>query len=346
VATIYDVARTAGVSPKTVSRVLNGDAPVNEKTLAVVKAAMLRLNYVPSRSARSLRSQKSGIIGLISGALSIPHNEPGGLPDILIVDGVQRVFAERGMTLMVADTGGKAEKVGDLIQTFLEHRVEGLLVVAEYHQKVSLSAASGGTPLVLVNCFDDAGTPAVVPDDEGGEYALTRGLIERGHRRIGFLTLPEKVVARSLRLAGYKRALREAGIPFDRALVITAILPGREHPFDRLPSALDELVGLKDPPTAICCGNDIGAMQLYPLLAERGLRVPDDISIAGYDDYRILTELMHPPLTSVALPYDAMGARAAEKLLRLVAGDAGTAETVRETVSGPVVWRPSVRAIQ
>jgi LacI family transcriptional regulator len=328
-----------------VSRVLNGDAPVNEKTHASVKAAMLKLNYVPSRSARSLRSQKSGLIGLVSGALSIPHNEPGGLPDILIVDGVQRVFAERGMTLMVADTGGRADKVGDLIQTFLEHRVEGVLVVAEYHQKVALTAALRGTPLVLVNCFDDVGTPAVVPDDEEGEYALTKGLIERGHRRIGFLTLPEKVVARGLRLAGYRRALREARIAYDRALVITATLPGRERPFDRLPGALDELLALDSPPTAICCANDIGAMQLYPLLAERGLRVPEEISVAGYDDYRILTELMHPPLTSVQLPYDAMGVYAAETLLRLIGGDRVTRGPPTEVVAGPVVWRRSVRAI-
>jgi LacI family transcriptional regulator len=345
VATIYDVAKSAGVSPKTVSRVLNGDAPVNEKTHASVKAAMLRLGYVPSRSARSLRSQKSGLIGLVSGALSIPHNEPGGLPDILIVDGVQRIFAERGMTLMVADTGGKADRVGDLIQTFLEHRVEGVLVVAEYHQKVSLTAAFGDTPIVLVNCFDDLGTTAVVPDDEAGEYLLTAGLIERGHRRIGFLTLPEKVVARGLRLAGYRRALREAGISYDPSLVITATLPGRIRAFDRLPSALDELLGLDDPPTAICCANDIGAMRLYPLLAERGLRVPDDISIAGYDDYRILTELMHPTLTSVALPYDAMGARAAEMLLGIIAGDRQGAGAGKTVVAGPVVWRTSVKAV-
>lgn len=342
-ATIYDVAKAAGVSPKTVSRVLNGDAPVNGLTKDSVNAAIRSLNYVPSRSARSLRSQKSGIVGLITGAISLPQNEPSGLPDIMIVQGAQRVFAGNGKTLMIADTGGAANKVGDLIRTFLEHRVEGLLVVAEYHQKASLASDLGGTPLVLVNCFDDAGTPAVVPDDEGGEYALVKGLIERGHRRIGFLTLPEEVVAQPRRLRGYRRALDEAGIAFDPALVTVAVLPNRDHAFDHLAASLATLLAMDDRPTALCCSNDACAMRIYGLLRDRGMHIPADISVAGYDDYRILTELMNPALTSVELPYAAMGARAAEKLLRLIGGNAKPGDFDKELVSGPVVWRQSVK---
>ena len=123
--TIYDVARAAGVSPKTVSRVLNDEAPVNDKTRSAVRAAMRRLGYVPSRSARSLRSQRSGLIGLVTGAISITQDQPAGLPDMLIVQGVQRVLSERQMTLMVADTGGDMAKVPELVRTFLEHGWKG-----------------------------------------------------------------------------------------------------------------------------------------------------------------------------------------------------------------------------
>ena len=115
-ATIYDVAREAGVSPKTVSRVLNGDAPVNAQTREAVEAAMARLDYVPSSAARSMRSNKTGLVGMITGAISASPNqdEPVGLPEIFLVQGVQRALADVGLTLLITDTGGHTEKVGEL----------------------------------------------------------------------------------------------------------------------------------------------------------------------------------------------------------------------------------------
>ena len=132
-ATIYDVARIAGVSPKTVSRVLNGDAPVGKSTREVVEAAIAQLDYVPSNAARMMRSQRSGLIGLITGAISMSPEptQPAGLPELFIVQGIQKSLANSGMTLMIADTGGVVEKAAPLIDTFLRHRVDGLIYVAE-----------------------------------------------------------------------------------------------------------------------------------------------------------------------------------------------------------------------
>lgn len=344
-ATIYDVARKAGVSPKTVSRVLNGDAPVNEKTRAAVHMTMAQLDYVPSNAARSMRSQKSGLVGMITGAISGSPgaSEPVGLPEIYIVQGAQRLLADNALTLLISDTGGRIERVPELVQTLLEHRVEGLIYVADFHKEVSMPGVLKGKNVVLVNCFDALGTPAVVPDDMGGEHALVAGLIARGHHRIGFLTLPEVQAARPLRLAGYRRALEEAGIQYDPELVITGALFDPLHEFDYLWDALDRLVGLDPRPSVICCANDKMAMRVYTLLRDRGLRIPEDISVAGYDDYRIICEHLHPTLTSVELPYGAMGLRAAEKLLRLINGAPKPNEAAKELVSGPVVWRQSVR---
>ena len=108
-ATIYDVANSAGVSPKTVSRVLNGDGPVGAKTREAVEKAMAELGYVPSNAARMMRSNRSGLIGLITGAISSSsmHTEVSGLPDTLILQGIQQVLGDSGMTLMIADTGGE-----------------------------------------------------------------------------------------------------------------------------------------------------------------------------------------------------------------------------------------------
>ena len=343
-ATIYDVARQAGVSPKTVSRVLNGDAPVNDKTREAVHAAMAQLDYVPSNAARSMRSQKSGLVGMITGAISMSPGpgEPVGLPDIYIVQGVQRILADNGLTLLISDTGGRAERVPELVQTFLEHRVEGLIYIADYHREVKLPGVLKGKHVVLANCFDNQGTPAVVPDDEGGEHALVAGLVARGHRTIAFLTLPEIQVARGLRGAGYRRALEEAGLTYDPDLIVTAALSDPIHEFDYLWDALGRVLSHDPKPSVVCCANDKMAMRVYALLRERGLRIPDDIAVAGYDDYRIICEHLHPTLTSVDLPYGAMGVRAAEKLLRLINGTSKPNEAARELVSGPVVWRDSV----
>jgi LacI family transcriptional regulator len=344
-ATIYDVANRAGVSPKTVSRVLNGDAPVNEKTREAVSAAMLALGYIPSNAARSMRSQKSGLVGIITGAISMsPHaGEAVGLPDIYLVQGAQRILADSGMTALIADSGDKAERVPGLVKTLLEHRVEGLIYVAGHHQQVELPASLKGRAVVLANCFDASGTPAVLPDDEGGQHALVAELISRGHTRIAFLTLPELQSARPLRLAGYKRALAAAGIAYDPDLVVTGAVLDPLHEYDYLWDALDRVLHLTPRPSVICCANDKMAMRVYTLLRERDLRIPHDIAVAGYDDYRIICEHMHPALTSVELPYGAMGVRAAEKLLRLINGTPKPNEAAKELVSGPVVWRDSVK---
>ena len=119
-ATIYDVAKAANVSPKTVSRVLNGDAPVGKETRDAVEAAMAALGYVPSSAARMMRSNKSGLIGLITGAISANiETAVAGLPELLLVRGVQQTIASSGKTLMIADSGGGSTGSRDLIKTFL-----------------------------------------------------------------------------------------------------------------------------------------------------------------------------------------------------------------------------------
>ncbi len=345
-ATIYDVAREAGVSPKTVSRVLNDDAPVNQATRARVEAAISKLDFVRSHAARTMRSQRSGLIGIITGAISTSPgaDEPAGLPDIKIVQGAQRIFAQENLTTLISDTGGRLDCVPDLVQTLLEHRVEGLLYVADHHQKVAFPKSAARNRLVLVNCYDDDGTPAILPDDENGQYNLAKGLIARGHTRIGFLTLPELQTAQPLRLAGHKKALAEAGIPYDPALVIPAALIDPLHEYDLLWDSLERLLTLDEPPSVICCANDKMAMRVYGLLRERGLRIPEQISIVGYDNYRIIAEHLHPGLSTAILPYEAMGARAALRLLRMMRGQTEPNEASKELVSGPPVWRDSVLA--
>ncbi|MGR3465629.1 LacI family DNA-binding transcriptional regulator [Limimaricola sp.] len=340
--TIYDVAKRADVSPKTVSRVLNGDAPVGAKTRAAVETAIADLGYRPSNAARMMRSSRSGLIGLITGAISRGHDgQPRGLPDLFIVQAIQRIVAEAGMTLMIADTGGRAGRVPDLVATFAQHRVEGLLYVADHHQKVDLPDTDG-VPLVLANCFDGAGRPAILPDDRAGQRALVERLIAAGHRRIAYLTLPDGLVATGLRQQGYRAALEAAGIGYDPALVTPGFADRGGGEVSILTGGLDRLLALPAPPSVICCGNDELAMRVYGILRARGMKVPEQISIAGYDDYRVISETLYPPLTTVDLNYRGLGEAAARRLLALIRGETGPEDP--ELISGPVRWRASVRS--
>ena len=346
-ATIYDVARVAGVSPKTVSRVLNGDGPVGEKTRDAVDRAMRELGFVRSNAARMMRAQKSGIIGLITGAISpkdrLMHQQ--GLPDLFIVQGIQRAVANGGLTLMIADTGGRQDKVPHLIDTFLSHRVEGLIYVAEYHQEVSLPPVPEDTPLVLANCFDQRGTPAILPDDRRGQHDLVARLVAAGHRRIAYLGLRADMVAGQLRPAGYRDALQEAGIAFDPALIVPVDFDAPATGPQLLWDTIDRMLSLAEPPTVLCCGNDQMAMMVYGILRSMGRKVPEEISVAGYDNYRAIAETLFPPLTTVELSYNAMGVRAGERLLAMISG-AGRDDRTPTLVAGPVQWRGSVTELR
>jgi LacI family transcriptional regulator len=341
--TIYDVARIAGVSAKTVSRVLNGDAPVGRETREAVEKAMSQLGYVPSNAARMMRSNKSGLVGLITGAISMTQEptQPAGLPDLFILQGIQKAMADTGMTLMIADTGGRISKIAPLVDTFLRHRVEGLIYVAEYHQRVTLPPVPADTPVVLANCFDDLGTPAILPDDRRGQYDLVARLIAAGHRRIGYLTLRTEMSAGRLRREGYRNALTDAGIAYDPALVESCDLSGADGETQLLWDTIDRMLALPQPPTLLCCGNDKMALRVYGILRSRGVKVPDEMSVAGYDNYLVIAETLFPPLTTVDLPYTAMGVRAAQRLLAMISGE-GRDDRSPTLVAGPVYWRGSV----
>lgn len=342
--TIYDVARTAGVSPKTVSRVINGDAPVNSETRRTIEAAMGELGYVPSSAARAMRSHRTGLVGLVAGAISGRTGEgaASGLPDLQIVRGIQKGLAANGLTLLISDTGGDLAAAPQLLRTLREHRVEGVFYVAPHHMRIDLPMVGGGVPTIIVNAFDDAATPCVLPDDCHGQEALTTALIEEGHRRIGFLTLPPGLVASGLRLEGYRRALAAAGIPYDPALVADVDRDGRPEEQEAISAAIDAMMATGSPPTVLLCGNDRLAVTVYGLLRARGLAVPERISVAGYDDYQVISETLFPPLTTMELPYLRMGEEAAALMVGALRGGEPPVAGTRIKVRGGLRWRASV----
>ena len=348
--TIYNVAEEAQVSIKTVSRVMNEESKVRPDTKKRVLEAMKVLDYSPSIAARTMVTQKTGLIGLITSAITSASKVPelAGLPSIDLVKGIQSVIEGSGKTLMIADTGGDIERTEKLAQTFREHRVEGMIYVSDFSQSINVPLSFSEIPSVLVNCFDSSGkTPAVTPDDEIGGFKMAEAAISKGHRHIGFLSLPTERVAGTERQNGFRRAHKEMKIPLNEDLIIPCSKSGGnfENENNLMTEGLSRILSFENRPTAICCGNDRMAMNLYKLLNQLGISIPEDISVIGFDNYTMISELLEPRLTTVELPYIEIGRRGAEKLLNFIQGDEEESEILLETILGEVIWRNSLEGI-
>jgi LacI family transcriptional regulator, galactose operon repressor len=336
-ATIRTVATRAGVSIKTVSRVMNEPDSVAAETRERVLAAAAELNFVPDQRARAMRSGRSGVVGFLSDVIATtPYS-------VDIVRGVEDALAEHGMSLLIGNTENRPDDLPRIMRSFRASRVEGVVFATMFHRRADEFGARDNLPAVLVNCFADAGSvPTVLPDDEAGGYVVGRHLLSLGHRRIAYLTLPPDAEATKLRRAGLARAFAEAGETFPADLIVT----GQQGSPDFDPSfayeAAARLLSRVDRPTAIFCGNDEMALQVYNAAAALGIRIPDELSVVGYDDYHLFSLGLRPALTTVVLPYRRMGEIAAELLIKRIKDDASKAETIR--VEGPLVARASTAA--
>jgi LacI family transcriptional regulator len=329
--TMADVARHAGVSRTTVSFVLSHrpSANIPEETRARILDAVAALGYRPNAGARALAAQRTRLIGLITDVVTTPFGAG-------IIRGAQEQARLQGQSLLIASINGDPALDEQAVETMLEHRVEGLVCASGEHRPITPPPNLAGVPAVFVHCFDEQRRfPAVVPDEVGGGYVATRRLTDAGHRRIGFINLDPQTVAARGRLEGYHRAVREAGIEPDGSLVRNghATADG-----GHVQAAL--LLDSADPPTAIFCGTDRMAMGAYDAIKERGLSIPGDVAVVGFDDQEVIAGYLRPGLTTVALPFEEMGARGVE-LLGNREPEQPTA-TASVTVDCPLVERSSV----
>ena len=339
--TIYNVAELAKVSIKTVSRVMNEEFKVRRDTKERVLEAMKALDYYPSIAARTMVTQKSGLIGVITSAITSAsrRGELAGL-----VKGIQSVVEASGKTLIISDTGGVIGHAERLSQTFREHRVEGMIYVSDFTQSIKAPSSFSDIPSVLVNCFDSSGkTPSVAHNDEIGGFKMAEAAIRKGHRHIGFLSLPTERVAGKDRQNGFRRAHKEMGVTLNEDLIIPCMGGSTfETENTLMTEALSKILNFDKKITAICCGNDRMAMNLYKLLSQRGISIPEDISVIGFDNYTMISELLEPGLTTVDLPYTEIGKRGGEKLMNLIQGYEGESDILFERVPGEIVWRNSL----
>ncbi|WP_087873466.1 LacI family DNA-binding transcriptional regulator [Arthrobacter globiformis] len=340
---IKDVAVAAGVSVTTVSHVLNevSYARVRPETRDKVRAVAEQLGYGPNRLAQALRTQRTGMLGLVSEDIATtPHAGR-------IILGADEAAKARGYNLMIINTSGSAslESRQADVEALLERRVDGILYATMYHRDVELPANLGSVPSVLVDSVATGGNiTAVIPDEEGGARAAVGALLEAGHTRVGFINNTDDVPATRQRLQAFRATLAEAGLDGDAAPVeseVSEVQGGYEAARRILARE-----GRADMPTALFCYNDRMAMGAYRAAAELGLNIPADLSIVGFDDQELIAANLHPGLTTVALPHYEMGAWATEHLIDAVEGKTDlTLMALHPTILGcPLVRRDSIAA--
>jgi LacI family transcriptional regulator len=318
---IKDVALAAGVSVTTVSHVLNevSYARIRPETRDKVRTIAEQLGYGPNRLAQALRTQRTGMLGLVSeGIATTPHAG-------LIILGADEAAKARGYNLMIINTSGSAslESRQADVQALLERRVDGILYATMYHRNVELPANLGSVPSVLVDSVATSGNiTTVIPDEEGGARAAVGALLEAGHTRVGFINNTDDVPATHQRLQAFRATLTEAGLDGDAAPVESEVseVQGGYEAARRILARRDRAEMPTDVPTALFCYNDRMAMGAYRAAAELGLSIPTDLSIVGFDDQELIAANLHPGLTTVALPHYEMGAWATEHLIDAVEG--------------------------
>lgn len=332
---IIDVAKAAGVSNKTVSRVVNREPNVKAETQQRVERAIAELGYVPNLAARMVRSNRSNTLGIVTDFISTtPYSGD-------IVRGIQDWAEENGRTVLLANTNDDWEQERGIWQTFQAHRIEGVLYVSMYHREVSPSPGDVSIPTVLVNCHPgpDSGFASIEPDDFQGSRDLTRFVLGRGHRKIGYIRLNPVLLGSELRLSAFLQTVREAGLG-DADIDVRLGMEGQigaetNHVF----AETRDMLSGGNRPTALICGNDEIALQAYLAALGLGLRIPEDISIVGFDDFRTISLALKPELTTAALPYYDLGYRGAERLKRLIDGE--TLQDSHQILQCPVIQRGS-----
>jgi LacI family transcriptional regulator len=237
-----------------------------------------------------------------------------------MIEAVEKVARRNGLLLFLVNTGGEAAVERSAVAALSRQRVDGYLYACMYHRVVDPPAGLGANAILLNARTHGADMPAVVPEDRGGAYAAVTELLAHGHRRIGFVNDARTPVAATLRLDGYRDALRSYGVRFDGRLVLDA--EPTPHSGAAAAVRLYERCGV----TGLFCFNDRLAVGAYRGLRQLGVVVPRDLSVVGFDDQEFVAAFAEPPLTTVALPHYAMGEWAADRLVERINGGTPTPE--------------------
>jgi DNA-binding LacI/PurR family transcriptional regulator len=329
-ASIKDVARVAGVSHSTVSRALQNSPVVNPKTAAKIRRIARDLGYRPSAVARGLVTQKTRTIGVVVTTIADPFVSE-------VVIGIEMAANDNGYSVFLADSNADPAREKSVVHSFAERRVDGIVVTSSRVGALYTPLLSEMmVPIVLINNQHPGQfVHSVMIDNLPASREATDHLISLGHRRIAYVGDRYGHQSDTERFAGYREALEQAALPFLPELVVHG---------DGKPEggtlAMNALLYLPNPPTAVFCYNDMTALGVLRSIQAHGLRVPADISLIGFDDL-FFASYTQPQLTTVRQPMRQMGRMAMENLLKLMSGQP-SAEAIK--VPAELIVRESTAA--
>ena len=305
-ATMKDIARLAQVSTSTVSHVINGSRFVSDEIREKVMRIVAELNYTPSAVARRLKVRETKTIGLLVTATNNPFFAE-------VMAGVEQYCQQHQYNLIIATTGGDSKRLQQNLQTLIHKQVDGVLLMcgdsrfqADMELEVSL-------PLVVMDWwFTELNADKILENSERGGYLATKSMVDAGHQKIGIITGNLRKSVAKNRLQGYKKALSEANIVLNPDWIVES-----HFDFEGGIVGAQKLLALLDRPTAIFCCSDTIAIGAYQAIQNQGLRIPQDISIMGYDDIE-LARYLFPSLSTISQPKAELGKLAVETLLQRI----------------------------
>lgn len=303
---MVDVARMAGVSHQTVSRVLNDHPNVSPETRAGVIAAIRSLGYRPNAAARTLVTGRTNVLAVIN--FDTTMYGPSSM-----LSGLERAAHPAYSVAIASLPAFDRNSLHGAVERFLDQAVEGIIVIAAHTSVVeSLSGLGADIPLVVVKCGTHAQLPSVAIDNRGGAARATQHLLDMGHETVHHLAGPSTWLDAEERVDGWRETLQAAGAEEPELVRGDWSARSGYEGGDRL-AAMPEV-------TAVLCGNDQMALGLLRALAERGRRVPGDVSVVGFDDIPEAAYFL-PPLTTVRQDFGELGRRAVHLLMDRIAGD-------------------------
>ncbi|UWZ57061.1 LacI family DNA-binding transcriptional regulator [Dactylosporangium aurantiacum] len=318
--TMRDVATVAGVSTATVSKVLNDRPDVGAEVRQRVLETITRLGYRPNAVARGLRSRHTDTIAILTDDLE-------GIFTNALMRGVEDAASEYDVSVLLANSYGDPEKERKHLRRLIDRQVDGLIIMSgnRVRPRPGPALPLPGTPYVFLYEYGTSEpVPSVLPDDRGGAVLAARHLTGLGRRRIGFINGPASWDATRDRLEGLTVTVHEAGLTLDPALVRHAPSWSPEDGY----ALAESMLATHRPPDAIFCASDDLATGALAAIHERGLRIPGDVAVVGFDD-RSLAVHQRPPLTTVALPLHEMGRTAGSLLLAAINGAPQRHELIR-----------------
>lgn len=315
---LRDVAELAGVHPATASRALNPStrALVHAETASRVSRAAAKLGYTPNPIARSLKTSRSGSVGVVIPDLTNPLFPP-------IVRGIDDRLSAAGYNALLVNTDNDRAREQVQVASLLARQVEGLIVAtARCDVPLPQTLTNGSCPVVLINRrVDTPALPSVTGDDAAGVHLALAHLAGLGHRRIAYLAGPQSTSTGLVRLRAYRQGVAELGLVQDPDLVVVCEQWTETEGAEALRQLLDRRQGC----TAVIAGNDLLALGCYDALRERGIACPEQMSVVGFNDMPFVDKL-RPSLTTVHIPHYQMGSEAARMLLERIT-DRDTAVT-------------------